>query len=141
MKIRYVNVVDLFKLRVPEQDPRGLSHEEFDKIFTTDKPIIFAYHAFEGLIRDFFFERHNHNLSVHGYREEGDITTPFDMRVRSEMDRFHLAKDAAQRVYGDKAKGFADKMDEIIDHHHEYIEEYGEDIIDVTDWKWEPLNK
>jgi xylulose-5-phosphate/fructose-6-phosphate phosphoketolase len=141
MKIRYVNVVDLFKLRVPEQDPRGISHEEFDKIFTTDKPIIFAYHAFEGLIRDIFFERNNHNLSVHGYREEGDITTPFDMRVRSEMDRFHLAKDAAQQVYGDKADDFATEMDDIIKRHNEYIVENGKDIVDVTDWKWEPLDK
>ena len=92
LKIRFVNVVDILKLRHPSVDARGLSDEEFNKVFTTDKPVIFAFHGYEGMIRDIFFNRHNHNLRVHGYRENGDITTPFDMRVMSELDRFHLAQ-------------------------------------------------
>src|SRR5699024_6150435 len=99
LKIRFVNVVDLLKLRHPKVDSRGLTDAEFNSIFTEDKPIIFAFHAYEGLIRDIFFHRSNRNLYIHGYREEGDITTPFDMRVFSEMDRFHLAKEAAELVY------------------------------------------
>ncbi len=92
--------MDILKLRHPSVDARGLSDEEFDKVFTTDKPVIFAFHGYEGMIRDIFFNRHNHNLRVHGYRENGDITTPFDMRVMSELDRFHLAQDAANAALG-----------------------------------------
>lgn len=136
LKIRFINVVDLLKLRHPDIDPRGLSDEEFDTLFTTDKPIIFAFHGYEGLIRDIFFRRNNHNLYVHGYRENGDITTPFDMRVYSEMDRFHLAKNAVKAVYGEKSVLFTMKMDEIISKHHTYILEYGEDIPEVVNWKW-----
>ncbi len=137
LKIRFINVVDLLKLRHPNIDPRGLTDEEFDAYFTTDKPIIFAFHGFEGFIRDIFFARHNHNLHIHGYRENGDITTPFDMRVLSEMDRFHLAKDAAQAVYGEKANHFAGEMDKIIAYHHDYIRQNGEDIPEVENWKFE----
>ncbi len=105
LKIRFINVLDLLKLRSPEIDPRGLSDAEFNSYFTTDKPILFAYHGFEGLIRDIFFTRQNRNVLIHGYREEGDITTPFDMRVLNELDRFHLAKDVIQHVpaYAEKA--------------------------------------
>lgn len=85
LKIRFVNVVDILKLRHPDIDPRGLTDEEFDAIFTADKPIVFAFHGYEGMVRDIFFNRHNHNLRIHGYRENGDITTPFDMRVFSEL--------------------------------------------------------
>ena len=134
LKIRFINVVDILKLRSPKVDPRGLSDEEFDKLFTTDKPVVFCFHGYEGMIRDLFFDRHNHNVHIHGYRENGDITTPFDMRVLSEMDRFHVAKDAAVAVYGDKASEFAAKMDETVEFHHSYIREHGEDIPEVVNW-------
>ena len=141
LKIRFINVVDILKLRSPKVDPRGLSDEEFDKLFTADKPVVFCFHGYEGMIRDLFFDRHNHNVHIHGYRENGDITTPFDMRVLSEMDRFHVAKDAAVAVYGDKAIEFAAKMDEIVEFHHSYIREHGEDIPEVVNWQWENVNK
>ena len=141
LKIRFVNVVDILKLRSPKVDPRGLSDEEFDKLFTADKPVVFCFHGYEGMIRDLFFDRHNHNVHIHGYRENGDITTPFDMRVLSEMDRFHVAKDAAVAVYGDKASEFAAKMDETVEFHHSYIREHGEDIPEVVNWQWENVNK
>ena len=141
LKIRFVNVIDILKLRHPSVDARGLSDEEFDKVFTTDKPVIFAFHGYEGMIRDIFFNRHNHNLRVHGYRENGDITTPFDMRVMSELDRFHLAQDAANAALGDAASAFAAKMDETIAFHHDYIRENGDDIPEVQNWKWENVNK
>nr|WP_246569997.1 phosphoketolase family protein [Enterococcus devriesei] len=139
LKIRFVNVVDILKLRHPEIDPRGLSDEEFDAIFTADKPIVFAFHGYEGMVRDIFFERHNHNIHIHGYRENGDITTPFDMRVFSEMDRFHLAQDAANAVYDLKAKEFSAKMDESLQFHHDFIRSEGTDIPEVENWKWETL--
>ena len=141
LKIRFINVVDILKLRSPKVDPRGLSDEEFDKLFTADKPVVFCFHGYEGMIRDLFFDRHNHNVHIHGYRENGDITTPFDMRVLSEMDRFHVAKDAAVAVYGDKAREFAAKMDETVEFHHSYIREHGEDIPEVVNWQWENVNK
>ena len=141
LKIRFINVVDILKLRSPKVDPRGLSDEEFDKLFTADKPVVFCFHGYEGMIRDLFFDRNNHNVHIHGYRENGDITTPFDMRVLSEMDRFHVAKDAAVAVYGDKASEFAAKMDETVAFHHSYIREHGEDIPEVVSWKWENVNK
>ncbi len=141
LKIRFVNVVDILKLRHPSIDPRGLTDEEFDAIFTKDKPIVFAFHGFEGLIRDIFFSRSNHQLFVHGYREKGDITTPFDMRVLSEMDRFHLAKDVADKVYNEQAADFMNRMDEILAFHHQYIRKNGIDIPEVVNWKWEDLRK
>lgn len=140
LKIRFINVVDILKLRHPSIDPRGLSDDEFDRYFTKDKPIIFAYHGYEGMIRDIFFKRHNHNLHIHGYRENGDITTPFDMRILSELDRFHLAQDAAAVVYGEKADEFVQKMTDTVNYHHDYIREIGADIDEVNDWKWAPLN-
>ncbi|MGX7126874.1 phosphoketolase family protein [Enterococcus viikkiensis] len=141
LKIRFVNVVDILKLRHPEIDQRGLSDEAFDAIFTADKPIVFAFHGYEGMVRDIFFERHNHNIHIHGYRENGDITTPFDMRVFSEMDRFHLAQDAANAVYDLKATDFSAKMDETLQFHHDFIRSEGTDIPEVENWKWETLKK
>lgn len=139
LKIRFINVLDLLKLRHPKHDERGLSDEAFDAYFTKDVPVIFAFHGYEGLVRDIFFDRSNHNLYIHGYRENGDITTPFDMRVLSEMDRFHLAKDAALAVYGSDAAVFAQKMDDTIQYHHQYIREHGQDIPEVENWQWETL--
>ncbi|TPE58024.1 phosphoketolase family protein [[Mycoplasma] falconis] len=141
LKIRFVNVVDLLKLRSPKLDPRGISDEEFDKVFTKDKPVVFAFHGFEGLIRDIFFDRHNHNLITHGYRENGDITTSFDIRQLSHMDRFHIAKDAAYAVYNNDAKPFMAKMDQKLADHTAYIQEYGYDMPEIVEWKWENINK
>ena len=141
MKIRFINVVDILKLRHPSIDPRGLSDEAFDALFTRDKPVVFCFHGYENMVRDIFFPRHNRNVRIHGYRENGDITTPFDMRVLSEMDRFHVAKDAAQAVYGEKAAEFANKMDETIAFHRSYIREHGKDIPEVAEWKWQSLAK
>lgn len=141
MKMRFINVVDLLKLRHPNVDPRGLTDEEFDAFFTKDKPVIFCFHGYEGLIRDIFFDRHNHNLHIHGYRENGDITTPFDMRVFSEMDRFHVAADAAEAVLGDEAEAFVEKMQETLAFHHDYIRQNGQDIPEVENWVWTPLEK
>ncbi|MDR0846964.1 MAG: phosphoketolase family protein [Lactobacillales bacterium] len=132
LKIRFINVVDILKLRHPSVDPRGLSDDDFDALFTTDKPVLFAFHGYENMIRDIFFLRHNHNVMIHGYRENGDITTPFDMRVYSELDRFHLAKDIVKNVYG---KEFPE-MDEILQYHHDYIRQNGDDIAEVQEWVW-----
>lgn len=88
-----------------------------------------------------FFERENRNVTVHGYRENGDVTTPFDMRVVNEMDRFHLAKTVSQLVYGEKSEPFQNKMDDLLKKHHTYIREHGEDMPEVTEWEWEPLNR
>ncbi|MCU4117221.1 phosphoketolase family protein [Mycoplasma zalophi] len=137
LKIRYVNVVDLLKLRHPSIDPRGLSDEEFDEIFTKDKPVVFAFHGYEGLLRDIFFSRHNHNLFAHGYRENGDITTSFDIRVMSQMDRFNISKTAAAAVYGKKADDFIEEMDKKLSAHKEFIRENGTDMDEVKNWKFQ----
>ena len=141
LKIRFINVVDLLKLRHPSQDPRGLSDEEFDKYFTKDKPILFAFHGYETLVRTIFFDRHNHHLMIHGYKENGDITTPFDMRVVNELDRYHLAKDAALKIKGSQAEDFAKKMDQKLQEHQNYIRENGIDLPEVLDWKWKNLDQ
>ncbi|EEV47333.1 xylulose-5-phosphate phosphoketolase [Enterococcus faecium 1,231,501] len=141
LKIRFINVVDLLKLRHPSQDPRGLSDEEFDQYFTKDKPILFAFHGYETLVRTIFFDRHNHHLMIHGYKENGDITTPFDMRVVNELDRYHLAKDAALKIKGSQAEDFTEKMDQKLQEHQNYIRENGIDLPEVLDWKWKKLDQ
>ncbi|WP_071130326.1 phosphoketolase family protein [Enterococcus timonensis] len=140
LKIRFINVVDLLKLRHPSVDPRGLSDDEFNTYFTKDKPVIFAFHGYEGLMRDIFYPRENRQIHLHGYRENGDITTPFDMRVLNELDRFHLAKQAAELVYGEKAAGFSKEMQDFLDLHHDFIRENGQDIEEVENWHWEKLD-
>ncbi|WP_406614087.1 phosphoketolase [Mycoplasma corogypsi] len=144
LKIRLINVVDLLKLRHPSIDPRGLSDEEFNKLFTKNKPVLFAFHGYEGLIRDIFFSRRNHNLFVHGYREHGDITTSFDIRLMSHMDRYHMTQTAAKAVYGRNSKLAQDLvaiMDEKIAYHNWYIKEVGFDEEEIVNWKWTGLNK
>lgn len=140
LKIRFINIVDLLKLQSPKHDPRGLSDEEFDAFFTKDKPILFAFHGYEGLVRDLFFDRHNHNVMIHGYRENGDITTPFDMRVLNQMDRFDLVKDVVLNLPdADKYGQIAAEMDSIIAKHNQYIRDEGADLPEVENWTWKPL--
>lgn len=139
LKVRFINVIDILKLRPAneDQDGRGLTNDEFDRLFTTTKPVIFAFHGFENTFRGLVYHRHNHNLSFHGYRENGDITTPFDMRVLNELDRYHLAKDAISRTkFNQEATDFKAKMDQLLQKHHDYIREYGTDIPEVKNWHW-----
>ena len=138
IKIRFINVVDLFKLQAQSRHPHGLSDEDFDTLFTKDKPIVFAFHGYPTLIHELLYERHNKNISVHGYLEEGTITTPFDMRVQNEIDRFHLVKDVIKMVpkLRENADALNQQMDELLIKHKEYIREYGQDIPEVKNWKW-----
>ena len=138
LKIRVINVVDLFKLESDSKHPHGLSDREYDALFTTDKPIIFAFHGYPTLIHELTYERHNRNLSVHGYQEEGTITTPFDMRVQNEIDRFNLVKDVIMHLpqLGNKGAHLIQKMNDKLIEHKQYIAEYGQDLEEVRNWEW-----
>jgi xylulose-5-phosphate/fructose-6-phosphate phosphoketolase len=139
LKIRVVNVVDLMTLQPKEEHPHGLSNAEFDSLFTTDKPIIFAYHGYPWLIHRLTYRRTNHkNLHVRGYKEEGSTTTPFDMTVRNEMDRFSLVRDVIDRVPGlnQTAAYLRQLVRDIHVDHDQYIREYGDDLPLVKDWTW-----
>jgi xylulose-5-phosphate/fructose-6-phosphate phosphoketolase len=139
IKIRVVNVVDLMTLQTPGEHPHGISDRDFDSMFTIDRPVIFAYHGYPTLIHRLTYRRKNHgNFHVHGYKEEGTITTPFDMTVLNELDRFHLAGDAVDRV---------PRLQQINAHvqrhlrrklfeHKQYIYEHGDDMPEIRDWKW-----
>jgi xylulose-5-phosphate/fructose-6-phosphate phosphoketolase len=139
LRIRFVNVVDLMTLQPQSEHPHGLPDSEFDSIFTADKPIIFAYHGYPWLIHRLTYRRNNHdNLHVRGYKEEGTTTTPFDMTVMNDMDRFHLAADVVDRVprlqrIGAHFKQFL--RDKLIDH-KQYIMTYGDDMPEIKNWKW-----
>ena len=139
LRVRVVNVVDLMSLQPAEVHPHGLSGEAFDALFTTDKPIVFAYHGYPWLIHRLTYRRTNHgNLHVRGYKEEGTTTTPFDMVVRNDLDRFHLAIDVINRVPGlaDRAAGVRQLlMDKLMDHKR-HIERYGEDMPEIRNWQW-----
>jgi xylulose-5-phosphate/fructose-6-phosphate phosphoketolase len=143
LKIRVINIVDLMTLQPPERHPHGLPDRDFDALFTKDKPVIFAYHGYPALIHRLTYRRANHgNLHVHGYNEEGTTTTPFDMVVRNKLDRFHLAADVIDRVpklatvaaYAKQA--IRDKLTE----HGSYIREHGEDMPEVKEWRWTPVD-
>lgn len=136
LKIRFINVVDLLVLRSQKKSAYGLSDKAFDEYFTKDTPIVFAFHGYEGLIRNMFFDHNNRNLTVHGYMENGDVTTPFDMRVVNKMDRFNLAKSIISVGLGWKSNGFTEKMDNLLQKHYDYIRKEGKDIPEVTEWKW-----
>ena len=139
LKVRVINVVDLMTLQPREEHPHGLSNREFDVLFTTDKPIIFAFHGYPLLIHRLTYRRTNHsNLHVRGYKEEGTTTTPFDMVVRNDMDRFHLVEDVIDRVPLLRAKAAYAKQairDKLIEH-RQYICRYGEDMPNIQNWRW-----
>ena len=142
IKIRVVNVVDLMKLQSPETHPHGMSNQDYDAIFTKDKPIIFNFHGYPSLIHQLTYKRHNKNLHVHGYIEEGTITTTFDIRVQNEIDRFHLVIAALKEIprYADSSKALIDWCYDMLEKHKQYIREYGEDMPYIKDWKWD-INK
>jgi len=139
LKVRVINVLDLMKLQPPSEHPHGLSDKEFDVLFTQDKPIIFAFHGYPWLIHRLTYRRTNHhNLHVRGYKEEGTTTTPFDMAVLNDLDRFHLVADVIDRVpkLGARAAYTKQAIRDKLLEHKQYITEHGEDLPEVRHWKW-----
>jgi len=139
-----INVVDLMKLQPSSEHPHGLPDREFDALFTVDRPVVFAFHGYPVLIHRLTYRRTNHrNIHVRGYKEEGTTTTPFDMAVLNELDRFHLVNDVIDRVPGLLSRQAYTKQlirDKLIEH-KQYICEYGQDMPEVRDWRWRPAQK
>jgi xylulose-5-phosphate/fructose-6-phosphate phosphoketolase len=141
LKIRVINIVDLMRLQPASEHPHGLSDKDFDTLFTRDKPIIFAFHGYPWLIHRLAYRRTNHvNLHVRGYKEEGTTTTPFDMVVRNDLDRFHLVMDVIDRVQklGPSAAYVKQALFEKLVEHKRYISQHGEDLPEIREWKWNP---
>ncbi|HKA87280.1 MAG TPA: phosphoketolase family protein [Haliangiales bacterium] len=139
LKVRVVNVIDLMRLQPPEEHPHGLTDRDFDALFTADKPIIFAFHGYPWLIHRLAYRRTNHaNLHVRGYKEEGTTTTPFDMTVRNELDRFHLVIETMRRVpkLAERAPHVIQRLRAKLIQHDAYIREHGEDMPEVREWSW-----
>jgi xylulose-5-phosphate/fructose-6-phosphate phosphoketolase len=139
LKVRVVNVVDLMKLQPQREHPHGLSDKEFDSLFTTDKPIIFAFHGYPWLIHRLTYRRTNHkNLHVRGYKEEGTTTTPFDITVMNDLDRFHLVGDVIDRLpqLGARAAYAKQSLGEKLIEHRQYISEHGDDLPEIRNWRW-----
>jgi xylulose-5-phosphate/fructose-6-phosphate phosphoketolase len=139
LKVRVVNVVDLMKLQPVSEHPHGLPDEDFDSLFTRDKPVIFAFHAYPWLIHRLTYRRHNHaNLHVRGYKEEGTITTPFDMTVLNDLDRFHLVIDAIDRLpqTGSEGAYLKQQLQDKLVAHRQYIRRHGEDMPEIRNWVW-----
>jgi xylulose-5-phosphate/fructose-6-phosphate phosphoketolase len=139
LKIRVINIVDLMTLQPEEEHPHGLTDKDFDALFTTDTPIIFAFHGYPYLIHRLSYRRTNHKtLHVRGYKEEGTTTTPFDMAVRNDLDRFHLVGDVVDRVpkLASKAAHLKQFVRDKLIEHKQYITQYGQDMPEIRDWKW-----
>jgi xylulose-5-phosphate/fructose-6-phosphate phosphoketolase len=139
VRVRVINVVDLMKLQPPMEHPNGLSDRDFDALFTTDKPIIFVFHGYPWLIHRLTYRRTNHkNLHVRGYKEEGSTTTPFDMAVMNDLDRFHLVADVIDRIplHGSQADYAKQALRDKRIEHKQYIAEYGEDMPEIRGWRW-----
>ena len=140
VKIRFINVVDLFKLQPSTEHPHGLTDAEYDMLFTKDKPVIFNFHGYPTLIHELTYRRHNNRLMhVRGYKEEGTITTPFDVRVQNDIDRFHLVQDALKLLpgLGNRGAYLYQKMSDRLVEHKQYIHEYGQDLPEIRDGRWE----
>jgi xylulose-5-phosphate/fructose-6-phosphate phosphoketolase len=139
LKVRVINVVNLMKLQPTSEHPNGLSDHDFDTLFTTDKPIVFAFHGYPWLIHRLTYRRRgHHNIHVRGYKEEGTTTTPFDMCVLNDLDRFHLVSDVIDRVPKLGARAAYAKQairNKLVDH-KEYISRYGDDMPEITSWRW-----
>jgi xylulose-5-phosphate/fructose-6-phosphate phosphoketolase len=133
LKIRVVNVVDLMKLQPVSEHPHGMTDYDFDSLFTRDKPIIFAFHAYPWLIHRLTYRRHNHD-----YKEEGTITTAFDMTVLNDLDRFHLVIDAVNRLpqVGSEGAYLKQQLNDKLIEHRQYIDRYGEDMPEIRNWSW-----
>ena len=140
VKIRFINVVDLFRLQPANEHPHGLTDAEYDTLFTTNTPVIFNFHGYASLVHELTYRRHNNRLMhVRGYREEGTITTPFDVRVQNDVDRFHLVQEAIKFMpkLGNRGAYLYQKMSDKLVEHKQYIHEYGVDLPEVATWKWE----
>jgi xylulose-5-phosphate/fructose-6-phosphate phosphoketolase len=140
LKIRVVNIVDLMRLQPQTEHPHGLSDMDFDELFTKNKPVIFAFHAYPWLIHRLTYRRTNHdNIHVRGYKEEGTITTPFDMTVLNELDRFHLVMDTIDRLpqTGDKGIYLKQQLKDKLIEHKQYIDKNGQDLPEIRNWKWQ----
>jgi xylulose-5-phosphate/fructose-6-phosphate phosphoketolase len=139
LRVRVVNVVDLMRLQAASEHPHGLGDGDFDALFTTDKPIVFAFHGYPWLIHRLTYRRRNHqNLHVRGYKEEGTTTTPFDMVVLNQLDRYHLASDVIDRVpkLGARAAYVKQALSERLIDHKQHIARYGEDMPEIRSWQW-----
>lgn len=137
LRIRFINVVDLMKLDSTTKHPHGLDDDSYDDLFTVDKPIIFNFHGYPTLIHELTYFSHNHNIHVHGYQEEGTITTAFDMRVKNKIDRFNLVIDAVNNLnLGETGNNIIRDMQEKLEKHSKYIVEFGEDLEEIRNWKF-----
>ncbi|MDP2371778.1 MAG: phosphoketolase, partial [Rhodoferax sp.] len=139
IRIRFVNVVDLMALQPPSEHPHGLADHEFDVLFTIDKPVIFAFHGYPAIIHKLTYRRRNHdNIHVRGYKEEGTTTTPFDMVVLNNVDRFQLALDAIRRIprLADRVEAETARFESTMQRHKRYIGEHGDDMPEILDWRW-----
>ncbi|MBQ7491872.1 MAG: phosphoketolase family protein [Clostridia bacterium] len=139
VRVRVVNVVDLMKLEPDYAHPHGLSDVDYDSLFTADKPIVFAFHGYPKLVHELTYHRHNKNLHVRGYQEEGTITTPFDMRVQNAIDRFHLVMDVVKNLpqLGNRGAFLLQLMRDKLVEHKQYIAQYGQDLPEIREWKWQ----